>query len=225
MIVGRDIGAPPLSMSRRPAHSANGSTLAPAPGCWRGALARPEPGVVPRRRYQHDRAGTGFRCGRRPARPDLCEGSRGAGSAIARSPQARWHRGVPGSRLGRGADRRPAVAAAVAGMGLCDGDVPPGRAQQPDGLCVARRLRRGRASGAAHEPVCSRRRRCGFRRLRLHGASGLRSNQPHIVKLGVATEAELAPDSFAARLRTEVVGMQGVFAPPTFVGAWSRKPG
>jgi len=54
-------------------------------------------------------------------------------------------------------------------------------------------------------------------------ASGLRSNQPHIVKLGVATEAELALDSFAERLRTEVVGMQGVFALPTFVGAWSRK--
>ncbi|TWB98381.1 methyltransferase family protein [Bradyrhizobium macuxiense] len=54
-------------------------------------------------------------------------------------------------------------------------------------------------------------------------ASGLCSNQPHIVKLGVATEAELALDSFAERLRTEVVGTQGVFALPTFVGAWSRK--
>jgi SAM-dependent methyltransferase len=54
-------------------------------------------------------------------------------------------------------------------------------------------------------------------------ASGLRSNMPHIVKLGVATEAELAPDSFAERLRAEVVAMQGVFALPTFVGAWSRK--
>ncbi|MCC8979672.1 class I SAM-dependent methyltransferase [Bradyrhizobium acaciae] len=55
-------------------------------------------------------------------------------------------------------------------------------------------------------------------------ASGLRSNLPHIVKLGIATEADLALDSFAERLRTEVVGMQGVFALPTFVGAWSRKP-
>lgn len=54
-------------------------------------------------------------------------------------------------------------------------------------------------------------------------ASGLRSNLPHIVKLGVATEAELALDSFADRLRTEVVAMQGVFALPTFVGAWSRR--
>lgn len=50
-------------------------------------------------------------------------------------------------------------------------------------------------------------------------ASGLRSNQPHIVKLGVATEAELALDSFAERLRTEVVAAHGVFALPTFVGA------
>ncbi|NEU95408.1 class I SAM-dependent methyltransferase [Bradyrhizobium uaiense] len=55
-------------------------------------------------------------------------------------------------------------------------------------------------------------------------ASGLRSNLPHIVKLGIATEADLALDSFAERLRAEVVALQGVFALPTFVGAWSRKP-
>lgn len=55
-------------------------------------------------------------------------------------------------------------------------------------------------------------------------ASGMRSNQPHIVKLGVATEAELALDSFAERLRAEAVAANGVFALPTFVGAWSRKP-
>ncbi|PDT76039.1 class I SAM-dependent methyltransferase [Bradyrhizobium sp. C9] len=55
-------------------------------------------------------------------------------------------------------------------------------------------------------------------------ASGLRSNLPHIVKLGVATEAELALDSFAERLRAEVVAANGAFALPTFVGAWSRKP-
>ncbi|WP_076866210.1 class I SAM-dependent methyltransferase [Bradyrhizobium mercantei] len=54
-------------------------------------------------------------------------------------------------------------------------------------------------------------------------ASGLRSNLPHIVKLGVATEADLALDSFADRLRAEVVAMEGVFALPTFVSAWSRK--
>ena len=54
-------------------------------------------------------------------------------------------------------------------------------------------------------------------------ASGLRSNLPHIVKLGVATEEEVAPDSFAERLRAEVVASKGVFSLPTFVGAWSRK--
>jgi SAM-dependent methyltransferase len=53
-------------------------------------------------------------------------------------------------------------------------------------------------------------------------ASGLRSNLPHIVKLGVATEEEVALDSFAERLRAEVVASKGVFALPTFVGAWSR---
>ncbi|KJC60290.1 hypothetical protein UP10_13055 [Bradyrhizobium sp. LTSPM299] len=54
-------------------------------------------------------------------------------------------------------------------------------------------------------------------------ASGLRSNLPHIVKLGVATEEDVAIDSFAERLRAEVVASKGVFALPTFVGAWSRK--
>ena len=54
-------------------------------------------------------------------------------------------------------------------------------------------------------------------------ASGLRSNLPHIVKLGVATEEDVGVDSFAERLRAEVVAAQGVFALPTFVGAWSRK--
>lgn len=54
-------------------------------------------------------------------------------------------------------------------------------------------------------------------------ASGLRSNLPHIVRLGVATEQELALDSFAERLRAEVLAQQGTFALPTFVGAWSRK--
>ncbi|UFX43886.1 hypothetical protein HAP47_0032465 [Bradyrhizobium sp. 41S5] len=43
------------------------------------------------------------------------------------------------------------------------------------------------------------------------------------VKLGVATEADRALDSFAERLRREVVATQGVFALPTFVGAWSRR--
>jgi len=54
-------------------------------------------------------------------------------------------------------------------------------------------------------------------------ASGLRSNLPHIVKLGVATEEEVGVDGFADRLRAEVAAAQGVFALPTFVGAWSRK--
>jgi hypothetical protein len=53
--------------------------------------------------------------------------------------------------------------------------------------------------------------------------SGLRSNLPHIVKLGVATEEDLALDRFAERLRAEMVAQHGVFALPTFVGAWSRK--
>ncbi|MFB9266872.1 class I SAM-dependent methyltransferase [Bradyrhizobium erythrophlei] len=54
-------------------------------------------------------------------------------------------------------------------------------------------------------------------------ASGLRSNLPHIVRLGVATEQDLALDSFAERLRAERIAQRGVFALPTFVGAWSRK--
>jgi hypothetical protein len=53
-------------------------------------------------------------------------------------------------------------------------------------------------------------------------ASGVRSNLPAIVAYGVATEAEIAIETFARRLEAEVVGQGGVIALPTFVGAWAR---
>ena len=55
-------------------------------------------------------------------------------------------------------------------------------------------------------------------------ANGLRSNLPHILQHGVATEEEVDIDTFAERLRAEVVGQQGVIMLPTFIGAWARLP-
>ncbi|WP_163070536.1 hypothetical protein, partial [Acinetobacter baumannii] len=71
------------------------------------------------------------------ARVDLCAGSVSPASHAAWTPQARRHRGISGPRLGRGADRQSAVAAAVAGVGPRERNVPAGRAEQPDGLCAA----------------------------------------------------------------------------------------
>ena len=55
-------------------------------------------------------------------------------------------------------------------------------------------------------------------------ASGLRSNLPLILQHGLATEEEVDIDTFAERLRAEVVGQQGVIMLPTFIGAWARLP-
>lgn len=54
--------------------------------------------------------------------------------------------------------------------------------------------------------------------------SGLRSNLPHILQHKVATEGEVDIDTFAERLRADVVGQQGVIMLPTFIGAWARLP-
>ncbi|MGH3088043.1 MAG: class I SAM-dependent methyltransferase [Rubrobacteraceae bacterium] len=55
-------------------------------------------------------------------------------------------------------------------------------------------------------------------------AGGLRSNLPHILRHEVATEEEVDIDTFAERIRAEVVGHEGVIMLPTFVGAWARLP-
>jgi hypothetical protein len=55
-------------------------------------------------------------------------------------------------------------------------------------------------------------------------ASGLRSNLSYILQHGVAMEEEVDIDTFAERLRVEVVGQQGVIMLPTFIGAWARRP-
>jgi len=54
-------------------------------------------------------------------------------------------------------------------------------------------------------------------------AAGLRSNLPQIVRFGVATDDEVDVETFAERLRTEVVERNGTIALPVFVGAWARK--
>ncbi|MFN8494485.1 MAG: class I SAM-dependent methyltransferase [Caldilineaceae bacterium] len=51
-------------------------------------------------------------------------------------------------------------------------------------------------------------------------ASGLRSNLPALLRFGLATAAEVEIDTFAERLRAEVVAQQGVIVLPTFVGGW-----
>ncbi len=55
-------------------------------------------------------------------------------------------------------------------------------------------------------------------------ASGLRSMLPYILQHGVATEEEVDIDTFAERLRAEVVGQQGVVMSQTFIRAWARLP-
>lgn len=54
-------------------------------------------------------------------------------------------------------------------------------------------------------------------------AAGLHSNLPPLVQHGVTTEEEVGIETFAQRLRDEVVGQGGIIALPTFVGAWARK--
>ena len=53
-------------------------------------------------------------------------------------------------------------------------------------------------------------------------AAGVRSNLLHIVKFGIATEVEVAIDTYADRPRAEMTRHNGVIALPMFVGAWRR---
>ena len=55
-------------------------------------------------------------------------------------------------------------------------------------------------------------------------AESIRSILPLMLKLGIATAAEVDIDSLAARFRDEVVSQHGVVMLPTFVGAWARTP-
>jgi hypothetical protein len=42
--------------------------------------------------------------------------------------------------------------------------------------------------------------------------------------IGVATAAEVAVDTLAARLREEIVAADATVVPPPLIGAWARKP-
>lgn len=53
-------------------------------------------------------------------------------------------------------------------------------------------------------------------------ADGVRSGLPNVVRLGIATAAEVDVDTLADRLRQEITSQNGVFALPAFVGAWVR---
>jgi len=54
-------------------------------------------------------------------------------------------------------------------------------------------------------------------------AESIRSILPLMVKLGVATAAEVDIDTLAARFRDEVVEQQSVVMLPTFISAWTQK--
>jgi SAM-dependent methyltransferase len=47
---------------------------------------------------------------------------------------------------------------------------------------------------------------------------------PLMERFGVTTAEEVQIETFAARLREEVVGMNGVMITPALIGAWTRKP-
>lgn len=55
-------------------------------------------------------------------------------------------------------------------------------------------------------------------------AETIRSLLPAIEVTGLATAAEVDPDTLADRLRADVVATGGVAASPPFVGAWARVP-
>jgi ubiquinone/menaquinone biosynthesis C-methylase UbiE len=54
-------------------------------------------------------------------------------------------------------------------------------------------------------------------------AESIRSVLPLMLKLGIATAAEVDIDTLAARFRAEVVSQQSVVMLPTFVSAWALK--
>jgi SAM-dependent methyltransferase len=52
----------------------------------------------------------------------------------------------------------------------------------------------------------------------------LNSLLPAAERFGVTSAAEVGIDTFAERLRDEVMAMDGVIQPPAFVGAWTKVP-
>jgi SAM-dependent methyltransferase len=54
-------------------------------------------------------------------------------------------------------------------------------------------------------------------------ASGLRSNLPLLLQFGIARPEEIDIETFAARLRREIVEQNGMMALPAFVGAWANR--
>lgn len=54
-------------------------------------------------------------------------------------------------------------------------------------------------------------------------ASTLRSLLPRLAELGIVSEAEVDIDTFAARLRTESGGANGIAMLPAHIGAWTLK--
>jgi hypothetical protein len=56
-------------------------------------------------------------------------------------------------------------------------------------------------------------------------AASLLNVLPRLIALDIASEAEVEAETFAARLRDQVVGLGAVCEPGPQVSAWARKPG
>lgn len=57
-----------------------------------------------------------------------------------------------------------------------------------------------------------------------HLATSLRSLLPVLERFGIATAAELDPDTLAERLRQEALESRACIVPPPLIGAWARVP-
>ena len=53
-------------------------------------------------------------------------------------------------------------------------------------------------------------------------AEVVRSLLPVLVKAGIATEEQVAPDSLQDRLQAEILAGGGVAVSPSLIGAWTR---
>lgn len=55
-------------------------------------------------------------------------------------------------------------------------------------------------------------------------AQTTRTLLPLMERTGMATAAEVAVDTLAARLRDQIVAADATVVPPPLIGAWARKP-
>ena len=64
----------------------------------------------------------------------------------------------------------------------------------------------------------------GDRPLAWAWANAMRGVLPLMERFGIATAAELAPDTLADRLQDELRSANGIVISPPMIGAWARLP-